>query len=723
MSAADCQMDKKTILIVDDIELNRAILAELFDDLYDIEEAENGQQALDILEREHGKIFMVLLDIIMPVMDGFEVLQVMSEKRWIERVPVILITSENSDRAALQGYQLGVTDIINKPFNPEVVKRRVANIIELFMHKSSLEKLVSQQIGTLQKQAQKINQVNNFLIETLSTAVEFRNCESGQHIKRIRHTTQVLLEAIAREYPEYELSPYHIEKIASASMMHDIGKIAIPDYILNKPGKLTPEEFEIMQAHCIRGCEFLQSIHYAQDEEYFRYCYEICRHHHERWDGNGYPDKLKGESIPIWAQVVSLADVYDALTSKRVYKKAYTHDKAVNMILGGECGVFNPKLLSVFVKVAPLLEKDLTETEEPLAFCSFDRKDVAGKENFLLPDTTSLKNEDSGLSSRTLRLLELEREKYRILSELSGDIIFNYDTKTDILEFSEKFYTLFHRDIRITRAREALQTSELIHPEDRNVFLKRLTELTPKFPSSRIELRMKVPDEGYQWFEMNVHALWNTETNVECVGYLGKLINIHQRKTEATLLRKQANMDSLTELDNRKRLKERLVALLKDKNAEPGAFFIIDVDNFKAVNDNLGHLFGDEILRYIASEIKRKVRSSDIIGRIGGDEFVVYLREASSEKAIAEKAQDICDLFKNTYTELADQYNVSCSVGVSVYPRDGKTYEELFHNADKALYYAKEQGKNGYAFYNDTMTDYNFKTVLTNVLEDRRLDS
>ena len=155
MSAADCQMDKKTILIVDDIELNRAILAELFDDLYDIEEAENGQQALDILEREHGKIFMVLLDIIMPVMDGFEVLQVMSEKRWIERVPVILITSENSDRAALQGYQLGVTDIINKPFNPEVVKRRVANIIELFMHKSSLEKLVSQQIGTLQKQARK----------------------------------------------------------------------------------------------------------------------------------------------------------------------------------------------------------------------------------------------------------------------------------------------------------------------------------------------------------------------------------------------------------------------------------------------------------------------------------------------------------------------------------------------------------------------------------------
>ena len=247
--------------------------------------------------------------------------------------------------------------------------------------------------------------------------------------------------------------------------------------------------------------------------------------------------------------------------------------------------------------------------------------------------------------------------------------------------------------------------------------------MTPKFPSTRIELRMKVPDKGYQWFEMNVHALWNTETNVECVGYLGKLVNIHERKTEATLLRKQANMDSLTELDNRKRLRERLVALLNGQNREPGAFFFIDVDNFKAINDNLGHMFGDEVLRYIASEIKRKVRSSDIIGRIGGDEFVVYLREANSEKAIAEKAKDICDLFTNTYRELVDRYSVSCSVGISIYPRDGKTYEELFHNADKALYYAKEQGKNGYAFYDDTMTDYNFKTVLTNVLEDRRSDN
>lgn len=708
-------MDKQTILIVDDVELNRAILAELFSDIYHILEAENCREALDILEKDIDQVVMVLLDIVMPVMDGFEVLQEMTERKLIEQVPVILITSENSDRAALQGYQLGVSDIINKPFNPEVVKRRVANVIELFMHKSNLEKLVGKQIETLEKQANKLNQVNNFLIETLSTAVEFRNCESGQHIKRIRHTTQILLEAISREYPEYELSPYHIEKISSASAMHDIGKIAIPDYILNKPGKLTSEEFEIMKAHCIRGCEFLQSIHYAQDEEYFRFCYEICRHHHERWDGNGYPDRLKGDNIPIWAQVVSLADVYDALTSKRVYKNAYSHEKAVKMILDGECGVFNPKLLEVFVKVAPVLERDLASNEEivdaEFSVCS----------TFVPAQEVQAKPEESGLSSRTLRLLELEREKYRILSELSGDIVFNYDTKSDVLEFSEKYYDLFHRDIRIPNARDTIERSEVIHPDDRSLFLRRLTELTPKFPSCRIELRMMVPDQGFRWFEVSVNALWNTETNVECVGYLGKLVNIHERKIEANLLRKQANMDSLTELDNRKRIRERLISLFEENKKETGAFFFIDIDNFKAINDNLGHMFGDEILRYIASEIKRKVRSTDIVGRIGGDEFVAFLRNSSSEKAVAEKARDICDLFKNTYKELIDKYNVSCSVGISLFPRDGKSYEELFHHADRALYYAKERGKNGYAFYNETMGNSDFKTVLTNVVENHQL--
>ncbi len=703
-------MDKQTVLIVDDVELNRAILAELFSDTYHILEAEDGQEALDILEKNIDRIVMVLLDIVMPVMDGFEVLQAMSDRKLIENVPVVLITSENSDRAALQGYQLGVSDIINKPFNPEVVKRRVANVIELFMHKSNLEKLVGKQIETLEKQACKLNQVNNFLIETLSTAVEFRNCESGQHIKRIRHTTQILLEAISNEYPEYELSPYHIEKISSASAMHDIGKIAIPDYILNKPGKLTAEEFEIMKAHCIRGCEFLQSIHYAQDEEYFRFCYEICRHHHERWDGNGYPDKLKGDNIPIWAQVVSLADVYDALTSKRVYKNAYSHEKAVKMILDGECGVFNPKLLDVFIKMASVLERDLVSNEEmadaEFTACTFES-----------PLEAVPKTEDTGLSSRTLRLLELEREKYRILSELSGDIVFNYDTKSDVLEFSEKYYDLFHRDIRIPNARDTIEHSQVIHSEDRSRFLRRLTELTPRFPSCRIELRMMVPDQGFEWFEVNVHALWNTETNVECIGYLGKLVNIHERKIEANLLRKQANMDSLTELDNRKRIRERLVSLFDGNKKEAGAFFFIDIDNFKAINDNLGHMFGDEILRYIASEIKRKVRSTDIVGRIGGDEFVAFLRNSSSEKAIAEKAQDICDLFRKTYKELIDKYNVSCSVGISLFPRDGMTYEELFHNADRALYYAKERGKNSYAFYSHTMGNSDFKTVLTNVVE------
>ena len=297
--------EKRQILVVDDVELNRAILAELFQDSYEVLEAENGCQALELLEAHHDAILIVLLDIIMPVMDGFEMLQNMAHRTWKEEIPVVLITSENSDNALLKGYELGVSDIINKPFNPNIVKRRVDNTIELYLHKRHLEALVRQQVETLEKQTLKLNRFNEFIIDTLSTVVEFRSCESGTHIRRVREITRLLLESLSFRYPEYDLPHGAIDKMVSAASMHDIGKIAIPDAVLNKPGRLTAEEFEIMKTHSLKGCELLQSINEGQDEEYYRFCYDICRSHHERWDGSGYPDGLAGNNIPIWAQVVS----------------------------------------------------------------------------------------------------------------------------------------------------------------------------------------------------------------------------------------------------------------------------------------------------------------------------------------------------------------------------------------------------------------------------------
>lgn len=270
-------MDDKAILIVDDVELNRAILSELFHSSYRIFEAANGRQALEVLREHRDEIAVVLLDIVMPVMDGYEVLENMNREKWLVRLPVVLITAENSDMASLRSYDLGVADIINKPFNPGIVKRRVGNIIELYQHKAHLETLVDKQVKALEQQALKLNQANAFMIEALSSVVEFRSSESGRHIKRIRFTTRLLLEALAVRHPKYGLTPLTMDRISLAASMHDIGKIAIPEEILNKPGRFTDEEFAIMKTHSAVGSDMLDDLELYKDEKLVKVARDICR--------------------------------------------------------------------------------------------------------------------------------------------------------------------------------------------------------------------------------------------------------------------------------------------------------------------------------------------------------------------------------------------------------------------------------------------------------------
>jgi putative two-component system response regulator len=342
------------MLVVDDQMINRAILEELFCAQFEVLEAENGLQAMEIITQYGAELAIVLLDLVMPVMDGFDVLHRMKESDIIQTVPVIIITGESDDEKALTAYSLGVSDMVNKPFNPDIIHRRVNNVVQLYAHKQDLEQKLQEQKEELEQQANKLKQNNMFLIDALSTTVEFRSMESGDHIKRIRGLTKILLEAAVAEH-YHPLTEEEIDAISNASALHDIGKIAIPDAVLLKPGKLTDEEFEIMKTHTTRGCEILESLNYIPDRAYYIYCYEICRHHHERWDGRGYPDGLKGNEISIWAQATSIADVYDALTSERVYKAAYTHQEAVDMIIHGECGVFNPKMLDCFLSIQDAL--------------------------------------------------------------------------------------------------------------------------------------------------------------------------------------------------------------------------------------------------------------------------------------------------------------------------------------------------------------------------------
>ena len=337
-----------TILIVDDDVINRQNLRELFSESYAVQEAENGPQGIEAILAPDNHLCAVLLDVILPGMDGIEMLRRLKPFGVTERIPVFLITAETSEWLVREAYDLGVMDVIRKPVVPYVVMRRVKSVIELFEARRQLRSVVVSQHAELLDQAQKIIQLNQGMIEALAAAIEFRNEESGGHVQRISRITRIMLENT--EFGE-GLSPQEVNDIALAAIMHDVGKITIPDAVLTKPGRFTAEEFEVMKAHTLNGVAILESIPQLKNSGTYDYACDIARHHHERWDGRGYPDGLAGNEISPWAQVVAVADVYDALSCKRVYKPSLSREVVLEMIRTGQCGIFSPRLLDSFFSV------------------------------------------------------------------------------------------------------------------------------------------------------------------------------------------------------------------------------------------------------------------------------------------------------------------------------------------------------------------------------------
>lgn len=487
-------MKQNAILIVDDVELNRAILSELFMKEYEILEAEDGEEALRLIRARREDIVVVLLDIIMPVMDGFGVLEAMRADHLLERIPVIMITAENSETAALHGYELGVSDIVNKPFSPSIVYRRVTNVIELYRNRFRLERIVHRQKAVLDRQAHKLDRIVS---------------------KR-------------EEQPRM-----------------------LPD----------PEPF---------------------------------------------PETLA--SVPV------------------------------------------------------------AETEN--------------------------------VSRRVLWLLELEREKYRLLSEMSGDIVFSYDVQSDTMEYTENFRKVFGGETKCRKFLQHLNFSDKIAPEERARIQQKLLGLTPSHSTVSDRIRLRTASGALEWFEIYVNALWERETG-QCVGFMGKIININEMKAEADHWREEAYRDPLTTLYNRKAVEEMSARMLEGSGHRQAVLFFVDIDNFKQLNDRLGHLYGDKVLRYIGREMQSRFRSTDIVGRIGGDEFVVLLNNAISLDDIRRKADDLCNIFRQAPGQESLGHPISGSVGIARCPDDGAGFLDLLHKADVALYHAKSQGKNQYAFYEE----------------------
>ena len=532
-------MGKQTILIVDDSEMNRDLLVDILEDQYDLIEAENGVKAIEILAEQREAISLVLLDIMMPEMDGFGVLSHIYQNHWNESFAVIMISADDSPANIKRAYDLGAFDYISRPFDAAIVQRRISNTMCLYVRQKHLEQLVIEQFYE--------NENNNkLMIAILSHIVEFRNGESGAHVLHVNQITELLLKQLILHTDRYSLSQSDIALISTASSLHDIGKIAISEEILNKPGRLTDEEFEIIKTHTAIGADMLLSLPADQQSvPLVRMAFEICRWHHERYDGKGYPDGLKGDDIPIAAQAVALADVYDALVGERVYsercyKKAYSHEDALNMILDGQCGSFNPILLQCLQEITTVLKRELIKK----------------------------------VSGQTMMQRTGEEIDY-------GKI------------FSAKKYN----------------------------------------------------------FQSQQQKTW-----------------------------KLLYTDSLTGVYNRRYYDDYI------QNAEDiQAAVMIDVDNFKHINDNYGHDAGDIVLHSIAQTILSCVRKTDAVIRYGGDEFAVIFYQIP-EEVFETKLERMRYLVEDLRVKEYPEIRMSISVGGAYGTKRAK---ELFKIADRMMYRSK----------------------------------
>ena len=497
--------NRETILIVDDSAMNRMLLSDILADTYNIIEAEDGEQAIAILQQHASEISIVVLDMVMPKVDGFGVLEAMNENRWIQFLPVVSISTESSPEFVERAYSLGVTDFINRPFDELIVIRRVSNTIKLYAKQRKLTNMVANEIFEKERNG-------SLMITILSHIVEFRNGESGMHVMNIGTLTEILLNQISKKDDKYYLPYAERDLIVKASALHDIGKISIPEEVLNKPGKLTDEEFEAMKQHTVIGYQMLSDLGF-QDEPLVKVSREITRWHHERYDGRGYPDGLKGDEIPLSAQIVSLADVYDALTSERVYKPAFSHEKAIQMILNGECGAFNPLLLECLVEAQDAIRQGLAQPNR--AFNSYeDLKSIAPA----IQDAETL-----DVTEYALDQLENEREKNHFLTEISRQLQFDYNKSLDLLHIPVWAAKRLGTPAQIKDPLHTEALANLISHDLVELLSKAITETTPQDPLVRLGCTVTSNGEAYDCIIIT-KTVWSQEEEPILVGVIGKIM-------------------------------------------------------------------------------------------------------------------------------------------------------------------------------------------------------
>lgn len=692
--------NKQTILLVDDSFYNRASIAEIIKDDYNVIEASDGDVAISILNEMSDSISLILLDNVMPNMTGIEVLQVMNANGWIETIPVIMISADQTLDSISEAFNLGVTDFIQKGTNYNIVQRRIKNTLILAAKQRALVDMIEDQITAREKSVR-------MMVSILSQIVEFRNGESGLHVLNVNTITELLLRQIAKKPKYADLDEEAVSRISIASSLHDIGKMSVPEEILNKPGRLTDEEFAIMKEHSAAGAEMLDKLSYYKDDPLLKTAYEICRWHHERYDGRGYPDGLIGDEIPISAQAVALADVYDALTSKRVYKDAFSHEEAIKMIVNGECGTFNPTLLECLTEIEDTLQAELKSASESDKHLP-DNSNVVNRATIMSASTGGTPTP----SSRTLELLEHERMKSNFFAMMSREILFEYTEDPSLITFSDYGIDKIGLPEVIKDPYKNKQMIEMFGEDNLKRIFQTLRDTTKDDPIVQLEVKATVDGEP-RWFHIAARAMWQeTQDGDKYVGSIGKMVDVHENRQRITALEIKATHDSLTGLMHHDFARKLISERIEENPNDNFVLMVIDMDHFKDANDTYGHMFGDEVLKFLASKLKDSVRESDIVARVGGDEFLICM----------ECDIDPEPLVKRVFEFITDKYEdfpISISMGVVCVPGEFANYDDMFKAADSALYDMKRAGRGGYVFADASAEpSEGFKSLISTIESD-----
>ena len=708
----------KKMLIADATEINRSILYSIFASQYELLQVESSDEVFRILMEQNADLDIVLIHEKLAGRLASETIKTLSTLKIFDRIPFILILEGESFHLQKDHLKMPFSDVISSPVNPYIVKRRVSNIVELFAHKNELESLVEKQTKEileqnrrLKNQQQKINTINNDMLDTLSTVIEYRDVESGKHIHRIRKFTEALLRVLAEKYPKYNLTEEKIELISSASSIHDIGKIAIPDAILLSPNRLSYEEFRVMKQHTIKGCEILEQLDTFDNNEYYKYCYDICRYHHEKWDGLGYPDGLIGDQIPIWAQVVSMADCYDALTSERPYKSAFSHDQAVEMIRSGACGCFSDEMMDCFSAVLPKFKEYAVQYADEARSESFsDRRSYAGKMDSKHERDVYLKMDRNALIDtieQQKKMLSEGQKRDREILYKASDYVFEFDFRNDTLHERKGSIKDICGYIPKNYEEAVGILSDCCAERYKNRFVRtfRIQNIMEKLEDDAESIVLECPMELGDGNYSNVRCSVIPQTEDE---KLTRLFMVMSKLHDTVINNSQlSDLDSVTGLWNYNGISREVDDFIEysGKNGYH-SLLLIDIDDFKKLNRLTDYNFGNDVLCDISEILKQQTSNGNILGRIEDDNFIVFLNDCPDEEQRMELIEDVFRCLHKSYEYQGEVLPpITASMGIASYPKDGKNFDELFRHASKAVEIVKLNGKNMYLFYNKSMSE------------------